>query len=301
MVIQMFGITEQCVKVSPDEEKMGRGLVNGAFRIEYKNATGTVAIRSEDFGLENDLNGDTPVVDDGLLEKSVCISRTPHYLTVCLDDETTGKFTGGTCSSYCEYWPDFKSSDADAPLDKHGNYTVGCSKGQVNTFNGTNSADLPESVSVTEDQRVNAVVLDDKCDANTFLMLDGQIANIQGDLSAPLEVLVVDEGSAYGTSDAVFEFYLNPEDPWLVYPVLKSDLTTLASSAEAEHSAQWRYRVYSMNGVADVCYEGCEDSTAGKRVCHTVAVETSPGNQNIVDDAAEFWQYFYHGAADDTI
>jgi len=89
MVIQMFGITDQCVHVRPDEVLMGRGLVNGTFRIEYKNATGTVAVEGKDFGLTNDLS--VPVtngngVDDGLLEDKVAICRTPHYLAVCSDD-----------------------------------------------------------------------------------------------------------------------------------------------------------------------------------------------------------------------
>jgi hypothetical protein len=46
-----------------------------------------------------------------------------------------------------------------------------------------------------------------------------------------------------------------------------------------------------MNGVADVCYEGCEDSSV-KRTCHTEAVVTSPENQNIENDpdGEEFWQ-----------
>ena len=218
MVIQMFGTTEQCVAIRPDEEKMGRGLVNGTFRIEYKNATGTHAIEGKDFGLTNDLNGDTDVVDGGLLEKSVCIDRTPHYLTVCLDDETTGTFTGGACSSYCEYWPDFKSNDGNAVIDKHGNYFVGCGKGQVNTFNGTNSVDDPLTLTQVEEQRVNAVVMSDRCDANTFLMIDGQVVNVQGDLSSPLEVLCVDDCAAYPDSDdVVFEFFLDPENPLTPY------------------------------------------------------------------------------------
>ena len=177
MVIQMFGTTEQCVAVRPDVEDMGRGLVNGTFRIEYKNATGTVAIEGKDFGLDNDLNGDTHPVG-GLLERSVCIDRTPHYLTVCIDNATPGSFTGGTCSSWCEYWPDFKSNDANAVIDKHGNYTVGCGKRQINTFNGTNSVDDPLTMNTVEKQRVNAVVMDESCDADTFLMIDGQIVNV---------------------------------------------------------------------------------------------------------------------------
>ena len=114
-----------------------------------------------------------------------------------------------------------------------------------------------------ERQRVNAVVFDDKCDADTFLMLDGQIVNVQGDLDGPLEVLCVDECAAYvgpnDEDDVVFEFFLDPENPWTPYRVTKSDLDTLSGSAPAEHD-QYRYSVFSMNGVADVCYVGCESS-----------------------------------------
>lgn len=49
LVIQMFGCTETCVEVRPDMEDMSRGLVDGQFRIEYKNATGTVAVQGENF------------------------------------------------------------------------------------------------------------------------------------------------------------------------------------------------------------------------------------------------------------
>jgi hypothetical protein len=89
MVIQMFGVTDQCVDVRPDEVLVGRGLVNGTFRIEYKNATGTVAVEGKDFGQTNGLS--TAVIDangvaGGLLEANVQICRTPHYLAVCEDD-----------------------------------------------------------------------------------------------------------------------------------------------------------------------------------------------------------------------
>jgi len=49
MVIQMFGTTDQCVAVRVDEEAMGRGLVDGTFRIEYKNATGVATVTGADF------------------------------------------------------------------------------------------------------------------------------------------------------------------------------------------------------------------------------------------------------------
>ena len=287
MVIQMFGVTDQCVHVRPDEVEMGRGLVNGTFRIEYKNATGTVAVEGKDFGLTNDLS--VPVVsgmgvEGGLLEDKVAICRTPHYLTVCTDDsENSAQFTGGACASYCEYWPDFKSSDADARINAHHNVTMSCDKNDVNTFNGTNSVDDPLTVVTVEGPRVKALVFEDRCDADSFVMVDGQIINIQGDLTGPLEVEVVEMGAAYEDDDVVFEFYLDPkgEDPWLVFPVLKSELAAI--TAEAEHDQQWRFFVYSKFGVASVCYKGCESSAVPFALtCHTIEPELDDSNVNDV-------------------
>jgi len=77
-----------------------------------------------------------------------------------------------------------------------GNYTVPCGKYDVNTFNGTNSNDNPDTAE-TLDTRVNALVFEEKCDADSFVMLDGQIINIQGNLTGPLEVECVDKCAAY--------------------------------------------------------------------------------------------------------
>jgi len=49
MDIQMFGQTDQCVAVRVDASASGRGLVDGTFRIEYKNATGVAAVTGQDF------------------------------------------------------------------------------------------------------------------------------------------------------------------------------------------------------------------------------------------------------------
>ena len=53
MAIQMFGITERCVRLYTDVEAMGRGLVPGQFRIEYYNSTGLTYIDSSDFGQDS--------------------------------------------------------------------------------------------------------------------------------------------------------------------------------------------------------------------------------------------------------
>lgn len=233
MVIQMFGVTERCVAIRPEPESMGRGLADGNFRIEYKNQTGTVAVESSDFGLTNDLS--TPVASPGLLERNTCISRTPHYLAVCLDNFPSEQFTGGACPTHCEYFPDFKVADFDAPIDMYGNYTVPCGKYDVNTFNGTNSVDNPLTLVETEEQRVNALVFEEKCDADSFVMLDGQIINIQGNLTGPLEVECVGKCDAYEDTDIVFEFYLDPENPWTATEVKKSDLGGI-TPVPAEHA-----------------------------------------------------------------
>lgn len=94
MVIQMFGETETCVEIRPDTESMGRGLVDGQFRIEYKNATGTVAVQGEDFKSTTTIS--IPPSDDDVLEYNACIERSPHYLSVCRDDPANDQiWTGG--------------------------------------------------------------------------------------------------------------------------------------------------------------------------------------------------------------
>ena len=124
----------------------------------------------------------------GLLEANVQICRTPHYLAVCEEDSASMSEWGPTCPEFCEYWPDFKSDDATAPIDKHGNYTLSCGKYDVNTFKGTNSLDDPLTATEVEKQRVNAVVIPHRCASDNFVLLDGQVLNIAGDLAGPLEV-----------------------------------------------------------------------------------------------------------------
>jgi hypothetical protein len=132
MVLQFFGVTEQCVELFTDDEMMGRGLVDGMFRIEYYNSTGLTYIDGSDFGrIEADAPYTTPVVA-GLLEVDVCICRTKHYLEICTFMACHG------CSIGCEYFPAFTSNDDSLyPFSDYGNYTVPCEKGNVMTFNGT--------------------------------------------------------------------------------------------------------------------------------------------------------------------
>ena len=148
----------------------------------------------------------------GLLEANVCIDRTPHYLSVCQDDPATNMQFDGACPNRCFYAADWKSSDASVPIDMYGNYTVPCGKHDVNTFNGVNSGDNLETLDDTEEQRVQALVFEDGCDADSFVLLDGQILNVQGNLTGPLEVEII--GSAYDPNDIIFEFYNDPDDAW---------------------------------------------------------------------------------------
>lgn len=134
MVLQFFGITEQCVDMYVDVASMGRGLAPGQWRIEYYNSTGLTYINSTDLGaLEVNRPYTTPVTTPTTLAAvDVCICRTPHYLQICLIDFCPG------CTLGCEYFPAFTSSDSSlAPFTKYGNYTVPCQKGSVFTFNGT--------------------------------------------------------------------------------------------------------------------------------------------------------------------
>ena len=134
MVLQFFGITEQCVEMYVDTIDMGRGLAPGQWRIEYYNSTGLTYINSTDLAaLEVDRPYTTPVATPtALAEHDVCICRTPHYLQICLINSCPG------CTEGCEYFPAFTSSDSSlAPFTHYGNYTVPCHNGSVFTFNGT--------------------------------------------------------------------------------------------------------------------------------------------------------------------
>lgn len=229
MVIQMFGVTDQCVAVRVDEEASGRGLVNGTFRIEYKNATGLQAVTSEDFDRTDLLTAPVTTgtgLENGLLEANVCIDRTPHYLSVCQDDPASDMQFDGACPDRCFYAPDFKSSDSSVHIDMYGNYTVPCSKHDVNTFDGTNSLNNADSTT-TEDQRVQALVFEDGCDADSFVLLDGQILNIQGNLTGPLEVEI--NSNAYPPGSTIFEFYNDSENPFDAQVITIDDIPAVGS------------------------------------------------------------------------
>jgi hypothetical protein len=249
MVIQMFGLTDRCVAVRPDMPAMGRGLVNGTFRIEYKNASGVVSVEGvhfgKDIGYQNNISEKVSTingVNNGLLETNVCITRTPHYLAVCADDlVATFKYTGGACPTYCEYWTDWKQHDYDVPIDMYGNWTVPCGKHDVISFNGTNSADNLATINTVaapgppiniERPRVNAIVFPEKCASDAFLLLDGQIVNIAGNLTGPLEFELLQKGLTYLATDIVFEFYLDGDNPWAATQVTKADITSIFAATE---------------------------------------------------------------------
>lgn len=263
MVIQMFGVTDQCVAVRVDDEAMGRGLVDGTFRIEYKNATGIATVTGEDFGRTDNTTGEVTTgtgLAGGLLEANVCIDRTPHYLAVCQNDPAEDMVFDSACPDKCSYFNDWKSTDASAPIDMYGNYTVPCGKHNVNTFNGMNSnQDLSTTVDF-EPQRVNALVFEAGCDADSFILLDGQILNVQGNLSGPLEVDITEDLDAYPEDESiVIEFYLDPENPWTPYQITKADIRDSITDP-GEHSSRYKLFVYAENNLGYVCYKGCEDS-----------------------------------------
>jgi len=288
MVIQMFGVTDQCVAVRVDDQDSGRGLVNGTFRIEYKNATGLVSVTGEDF-FRTDLltrpvtTGSGP--DDSLLESNVCIDRTPHYLSVCQDDPGNSLQFDGACPDKCFYAPDFTSSDSSVHIDMHGNYAVPCGKNDVNTFDGTNSLADPETDPAAE-QRVQALVFEDGCDADSFVLLDGQILKIQGNLTGPLEVEI--NAEAYEDADVIFEFYNDLEDTSTPYTITKADLPT----PPAEHSQGKRLFVYSQHNLGYVCFKPCTSSTPDTLTCTADDMtNNAPPRQVFEDDLmpAEFW------------
>lgn len=178
------------------------------------------------------------------------------------------------CPDKCNYFPDWKTDDASAPVDMYGNYTVPCSKHDVNTFNGLNSNEDFSTQNDVEPQRVNALVFEDGCDADSFVLLDGQILNVQGNLTGPLEVEWI--ADAYEADDVVFEFYNDPENAWLPYQITKATIDAVA--APAEHTRGHRLFVYSQFNLSYVCYKPCESSANPALVCTTDPASPNPAN-----------------------
>jgi len=185
------------------------------------------------------------------------------------------------CPDKCSYFPDWKTDDATAPIDMYGNYTVPCSKRDVNTFNGINSQDDLSTEGDIETQRVNALVFEDGCDADSFVLLDGQVLNVQGNLTGPLEVEWISE--AYPSSDSVvFEFYNDPEDAWRPYQITKNDIVGI-SPQPGEHSRGARLFVYSQFNLSYVCFKTCEDSTPSNSLVCTIDDIRNTAPRNVLN------------------
>jgi hypothetical protein len=135
-----------------------------------------------------------------LLESDLCICRTPHYLQVCLADHCNG------CEVGCEYFPAFTSSDDSLyPFSHYGNYTVPCDKGDVFTFNGTASRD-------SSIPKIKNLIFEDKCEADTFILLDGQTIVLLGNLTGSMEVVIqrdnfLANSGVLAANWAIFEFW----------------------------------------------------------------------------------------------
>lgn len=113
-------------------------------------------------------------------------------------------------------------------------------------------------------------------------MLGGQIINVQGDLSGPLEVECIDECAAYEDTDVVFEFYNDPENPWTPDQVTKEDLAAL--SPDPEHADQWRFFVYMKHNNWNICYKGCEDSSDGVGSLNCIGGEGQDSEEDLLSD-----------------
>ena len=61
-----------------------------------------------------------------------------------------------------------------------------CNKGDVFTFNGTASgtSHLP---------KIKNLIFEDKCEADTFILLDGQTIVIKGNLTGSMEVVIQED------------------------------------------------------------------------------------------------------------
>lgn len=183
MLLQFFGITNECVEVEPDVEAMGRGLNEGQFRIEYYNGTDNslASINAGDFGLDQDHRPDSNNGVDTLLSAHVWICRTPHYLAVCKNKHVGNFPTLASCEIGCEYFADYNADDDSLEVDQYGNYDIPCYPGGVFTFNGT-ASDYDCGI------KVQTLTIEDKCETDIFIFNSGQTIIVDGNLTGTLEV-----------------------------------------------------------------------------------------------------------------
>lgn len=237
MVLQFFGVTNECVEIEPDVVLMNRGLVAGQFRIEYKSSlTGEVlTVTGDDFGIalnppETGFSTGPPVITatmGSLLANWVWVCRTPHYLAICEEKSANAhRPLQASCTSGCEYWPDFTSTDDSlAPfVDSSGQYTVPCDAGNVLSFNGT-ASDADDGI------KVKSLSFEDKCENDAFVFTSGQRVDILGNLTGHLEVLL--EVTANTTDYEVFSIQNSADHTQPNYIVLKSDIVTLQAGSAA--------------------------------------------------------------------
>lgn len=323
MVLQFFGVTEQCVDLWTEMEGMGRGLVDGQFRIEYYNSTGLTYIDGSDFGKTGQSYSE--MATDSLLESDVCICRTPHYLEICHFDHCQ------SCTAGCEYFPAFTSNDDSLfPFTHYGNYTVPCHAGSVFTFNGT-ASDADNSAADADPGNIKTknLIFEDKCEADAFVMSAGQTIVIMGNLTGHLEVLLdtehLDNTGAtldtfvdmmFGGSDSfdLFEFWMHgvnylDETVDTSGPIKVNTDTVIALFTETSIDAtalftnthdQVRVWVYAKHGTFDICAKACpiaETPTVRKCISNTPGEVTGP--QPTPDTQTDMEEHYFGGVTDE--
>ena len=263
LTINLFGIQENCVEICPFKyPNLGRGLVDGKFRIQYYNTSGLVEVHGQDIGCDEDDCPWNTEVSPTLFEIPVCVGRTPHYMAICKKDHWVG------CTRGCEYFPAYTASDHSLrhQLDDDGIYDVPCPKGYGNyfTFNGT-ANDTEEAIETF------GLRFEDKCETDSFLFTSGQTIILEGNLTGHMEVLI--DNTVNTTDHVLFRIYgLGDEDPNPTEVMRSTIVSELANEGEWD---QFRFWVYAKHGTADFCLEGCVEN-GNERKCYSLEPNGAP-------------------------
>ena len=138
------------------------------------------------------------------------------------------------------------------------------------SFNGTRSAATraatPEDLDLsTTPVQTAELWLEDKCESENFLFLDGQEVHIQGSIVGTLEIAINQDictaCNAEGTVPDVCSVnalsFLDPSDPTEAATVY--DYSTLCSAGMFAASSPIRFFVYATKGSHSLCDGTCHD------------------------------------------
>ena len=293
LVLQFFGITDTCVELYAEEQgaAAAQALTEGQWRIEYYNATGHVYINSTDLGKAVADAEISNAVEGGLENLHVHICRTPFYLQICLNENAPVNKGVGGCPAGCEYFPAFTASDDSlSTYTHHGIFDVHCEAGDIMSFNGTRSgsdrnAGSSDFILEAPAAKTPELWLEDKCESENFLLLDGQEVHIRGSLQGTLEIAIhedictaceVPTAGLCAINALTFENPLDKTDTGTSYTY-----NDLCSNTDFLATDPLRFFVYASKGSHSLCDATCFDS---QRI--TCPLGTDEAAENLMPAAA---------------